>query len=170
MRIHRLLLRYLVRGDLLHLTDQEKRIVQYGFAYFDGDKTIRVDEPLVLLAASNWFNSRGFPPIEHVIDSLRSAPGRGEGWEDFLALYFSRAFQGQPPLHHVFTFHGTPPPWSQDSAELVALSIEDEIISVSGRHVSISACVRLSWVQRNELLRRPTMVLQPEEYAISFSV
>jgi hypothetical protein len=135
MTIHRLLLHYLIRGNLLQLTEQEARMVQYGFAHFQDDKTIRADEPLVLLAASHWFKDKRFAVDEYAIHALRSAPGRGEGWEDFLAVYFVQAFESGRPLDHIFDFHGTTPPWSRDSAELVALSINFEEVDVSPVHM-----------------------------------
>jgi hypothetical protein len=127
-RIHQVLLHYLIRGDLLLLTQTETRMVEYGFAYFRADDSIRADEPLALLAATHWFSTCGYRTDDYVVHALRSPPGRGDGWEDFLALYFVKAFEGSRPLDEVFTFHDLVPSWSNDSAELVALSIDGELL------------------------------------------
>jgi len=107
--------------------------VQYTFTYFDGDKTIRVDEPLVLRAAEIWFNGKGFPSNEYVVDSFCD-PHLAEEAVRRTALFSILPRHFKAPhrlLHHVFIFHGTPLPWSQDSAELVAMSIDDGNISLS---------------------------------------
>ena len=91
---------------------------------------------------------------QYFFNSLRSAPGLGEGWEDFLVFYFTLAFQ-KAPLHHVFTFHGTPPPLSEDSAKLVALLINNDNVSVSRVDVAILTCRSWSWLVAT--MRRTTL-------------
>jgi hypothetical protein len=91
---------------------------------------------------------------QYFVHLLRSAPGLGEGWEDFLVFYFTLAFQ-KAPLHHVFTFHGTPPPLSEDSAKLVALLINNDNVSVSRVDVAILTCRSWSWLVAT--MRRTTL-------------
>ena len=59
--IHRLTTHYLMRSVLpVALGKDEAAYVEYGFARFvDSEtKSVAVDEPLVLLAATHWINRR----------------------------------------------------------------------------------------------------------------
>jgi hypothetical protein len=131
MTLHSLLLHYLVRGDLITLSEKETRMIQYGFAYFGKEGTIQVDEPLVLLAAKNWLAKEQFTLDRYLGDTLRHSAGRGSAWEDFLAIYFVQAFENGQSLDKVFQFYDPVPPWSCESAQIVTLSITGEDICVS---------------------------------------
>lgn len=105
------------------LGNDEATYVEYGFARFvDSEtKSVAVDEPLVLLAATHWINTHHCSGYKHFANRIRLNDQHSNGFENYLAFCIDMIFSQRRRLNEVFTFLGTPPDWSELEAELVAL-------------------------------------------------
>ena len=107
----------------LTLGKDEATYVEYGFARFvDSEtKSVAVDEPLVLLAATPWINKHHRSRYKHFAEQIQWQDPHSNGFENYLAFCIDMIFSHRQKLNEVFTFLGTPPSWSDLEAELVAL-------------------------------------------------
>lgn len=122
--IHQLTTHYLMRSVLpVTLGKDEARYVEYGFARFvDSEtKSVAVDEPLVLLAATYWINKHHRSSYKHFAKHIHLNDQYSNGFENYLAFCIDMIFSHRRRLNEVFAFLGTPPSWSSQEAELVAL-------------------------------------------------
>jgi hypothetical protein len=122
--IHQLTTHYLMRSVLPRtLGKDEATYVEYGFARFvDSEtKSVAVDEPLVLLAATHWVNTHYCSSYKHVAEHAHLLDQHSNGFESYLAFCIDMIFSHRRRLNEVFAFLGTPPSWSDLDAELVAL-------------------------------------------------
>jgi hypothetical protein len=108
------------------LGKDEATYVEYGFARFvDSEtKSVAVDEPLVLLAATHWINTHHRSSYKYFAKQIRLNDQHSNGFENYLAFCIDMIFSHGPhrrKLNEVFAFPGTPPSWSNMEAELVAL-------------------------------------------------
>jgi len=105
------------------LGKDEARYVEYGFARFvDSEtKSVAVDEPLVLLAATQWINMHHRSSYKHFAKHIHLNEQHSNGFENYLAFCIDMAFSHRRRLNEVFAFLGSPPSWSGQEAELVAL-------------------------------------------------
>ncbi|KAJ7910529.1 hypothetical protein B0H13DRAFT_2486375 [Mycena leptocephala] len=107
-------------------------LIQCGFARYaendvgsEDNPKIVIDEPLVLLALSEWLHVRDLPLAEMLRSQAAKAVTRANGangLEEYLALYFSAVFDDKTPLTEVFRFHKyiDPPEWAKHPASLVS--------------------------------------------------
>jgi hypothetical protein len=122
--IHQLTTHYLMRSVLpVTLGKDEATYVEYGFARFvDSEtKSVAVDEPLVLLAATHWINTHHRTSYKHFAKQIHQNDQHSNGFENYLAYSIDMIFSQRRRLNEVFAFLGTPPSWSNLEAELVTL-------------------------------------------------
>jgi hypothetical protein len=50
---------------------------------------------------------------------LSSPASRGSAYEELVVLYLRRALRYPVPFHTIFSFHGTPPSWAGEMAQIV---------------------------------------------------
>ncbi|KAJ3848716.1 hypothetical protein EV368DRAFT_86307 [Lentinula lateritia] len=128
------------------LGENERRYVEYGLARFTKSpgspkQYILIDEPLVLLACSMWFNNQPqrygtnlYQTLASRIRDHNASSGRN-GFEEFICFYLQHVFSKPKKLNEVFQFLGeniedndpqnTKPTIGQKLATLVTLHIFD---------------------------------------------
>lgn len=121
--IYQLTTHYLMRSVPVTLGKDEAIYVEYGFARFvDSEtKTVAVDEPLVLLAASRWINHHHGTRYKFFAKQIHFHDPNSNGFENYMAFCIDMIFSNCRRVSDVFAFVGTPPAWSSLDAELVAL-------------------------------------------------
>ncbi|THH03790.1 hypothetical protein EW145_g6006 [Phellinidium pouzarii] len=120
---------WLMHRRLLFLRKEERKLVELGFARFvDGNEhEAYVNEPLVLLAATNEFDEASASSFgDYIKERLRDDTEKGLQYQDLLAFYLASAFGAYVRLRDVFDFRGTVPQWAEQTAELVSISWNDE--------------------------------------------
>ncbi|KAF9482872.1 hypothetical protein BDN70DRAFT_379948 [Pholiota conissans] len=126
--IHQLTTHYIMRSVLpLTLGKDEVTYVEYGFARFvDAEtKTVAVDEPLVLLAATHWINSNHRSSYKFFAKQIHLHDSDSNGFENYIAYCIDMLFSCRRRVNEIFLFNGQPPPWSDLEADLVALHRTD---------------------------------------------
>jgi hypothetical protein len=123
--IHQLTTLYLMRSVLPRtLGKDEATYVEYGFARFvDAEtKTVAVDEPLVLLAATRWINTNHRTNYKFFAKQIEVQDRSSNGFENYIAFCIDMIFSSKRRLNEVFSFNGsTIPSWCNLEAELVSL-------------------------------------------------
>lgn len=111
------------------LGKDEATYVEYGFARFvDSEtKTVAVDEPLVLLAATRWINSNHRTTYKFFAKQIHLHDPTSNGFENYVAFCIDLLFTNRRRVNEVFHFTGpgSIPAWSNLEAELVALHRTD---------------------------------------------
>ncbi len=123
----------------VRLGKDEAIYVEYGFARFvDAEtQTVAVDEPLVLLAATNWFNCNDLSSYKFFAKQIQNHEAECDGSANYIAYCFDLLFSHRRPIKDIFQFNGAPPSWSNLEAELVALRrtdisrVEENLVSYS---------------------------------------
>lgn len=105
------------------LGKDEATYVEYGFARFvDAEtRTVAVDEPLVLLAATHWNNTNYRTSYKFFAKQIHLHDPTSNGFENYLAFCLHLTFSKKRRLQDVFAFCSTLPSWADQEAELVAL-------------------------------------------------
>ena len=122
--IHQLTTHYLMRSVLPRtLGKDEATYVEYGFARFvDAEtKTVAVDEPLVLLAATRWINANHRTSYKFFAKQIEVQDRGTNGFENYIAFCIDMMFSSRRRLNEVFLFNGSIPSWCNLEAELVSL-------------------------------------------------
>lgn len=122
--IHQLTTHYLMRSVLPRtLGKDEAAYVEYGFARFvDAEtKTVAVDEPLVLLAATYWINTNHQKAYKFFANQIEVQDRSSNGFENYIAYCIDMLFSSKRRLNEVFLFSGSAPDWCNLEAELVSL-------------------------------------------------
>ena len=122
--IHQLTTHYLMRSVLPRtLGKDEATYVEYGFARFvDAEtKTVAVDEPLVLLAATRWINANHRTSYKFFAKQIEVQDRSSNGFENYIAFCIDMIFSSKRRLNEVFLFNGSTPSWCHLEAELVSL-------------------------------------------------
>ncbi|KAF8824290.1 hypothetical protein HHX47_DHR8000308 [Lentinula edodes] len=116
--------------------EDETEYIEYGLARIlskQGRKSIRIDEPLVLLSCSIWFNHQPahtlYKTVTDNIQDHNPSAGRN-GFEEFIALYLLNVFQTPTQLKNVFDFSGVAGKLNDQGLEnklatLVTLHLDD---------------------------------------------
>ncbi|KAH7870148.1 uncharacterized protein C8R40DRAFT_656652 [Lentinula edodes] len=110
--------------------ENEIRYVEYGLARFLQQGVIALDEPLVLLACSMWFNNQpkrcGTSLYQTLASRIRDhSPSTGRnGFEEFICFYLQHVFRKPRRLDEVFKFKGENK-IGEKLATLVTLHIND---------------------------------------------
>ncbi|KAF8970889.1 hypothetical protein BDZ97DRAFT_1694140 [Flammula alnicola] len=126
--IHQLTTHYLMRSVLpVTLGKDEATYVEYGFARFvDSEtKTVAVDEPLVLLAATHWINANHRSSYKFFAKQIHLHDPDSNGFENYVAYCIDMLFSHRRRVNEVFLFNGLAPAWSNLEAELIALHRTD---------------------------------------------
>lgn len=173
--INNFVVHYLMRSTTTAPLDGKEAIfVEYGLARFvetDKPQAVKIDEPLVLLAAIKWMESN-HQTIHKTLSqekSTRSTDSISNGFENYIAFCLGVYFSKKRRLSDVFEFHGEKPAWADLEAELVALhrpspgNVEISIASFSdSRTPSVtlgtnahSAREVLSWLKHTDKMRSP---------------
>ncbi|KAE9401230.1 hypothetical protein BT96DRAFT_938080 [Gymnopus androsaceus JB14] len=97
------------------LGTDEREYIECGFARFTrsskGDRILNIDEPLVLLSCTVWFNKEStgahtlYKFLCDRIEDHNPSTGRN-GFEEFISLYLQRVFRTPRQLNTVFDFEG----------------------------------------------------------------
>jgi hypothetical protein len=96
-------------------------LVEYGIARFRHTHQGRIAEPLAFLSLMQWLETLDNLHIRAGIRSrLSSRFSRGNAYEEVIFLYLHHMLQYGLPLSTIFKFHGTPPSWANEVAEIVA--------------------------------------------------
>lgn len=105
------------------LGKDEATYVEYGFARFvDSEtKTVAVDEPLVLLAATHWINANHRTSYKFFAKQINQHDPSSNGFENYVAFCIDMIFSNKRRINEVFHFSGSAPSWTTHEAELVAL-------------------------------------------------
>jgi hypothetical protein len=135
-----LVMRYVVRGATITLTHEEAQLVELGFARYSSHNSLVLDEPLVLLAATAWFEAQSGCSLSDLLSiQLRAVDAQGKGLvgEDYLALSIPRALsQGTLSLAEILDFPGIAiPEFALHPVQLVALVKIDGEVSI--RHIDV---------------------------------
>ena len=151
--IHQLTTHYLMRSVFPHtLGKDEATYVEYGFARFvDAEtKTVAVDEPLVLLAATHWINANHRTNYKFFAKQIETQDRCSNGFENYIAFCIDMIFSSKRRLNEVFSFNNgssssssstvTTPTWYHLEAELVSLqrTVLDHIEESPVRHFTSS--------------------------------
>ncbi|CAA7263844.1 unnamed protein product [Cyclocybe aegerita] len=141
--IHQLTSHYLMRSVLpITLGKDEATYVEYGFARFvDSEtKTVAVDEPLVLLAATHWINANVRTTYKSFAKQIQVHEPASNGFENYVGFCLDMIFSYRRRLSDIFTFHGDVPAWGNLDAELVGLhrTSLDRIETSTVRHFLFS--------------------------------
>lgn len=137
--IHQLTTHYLMRSVLPgFLGKDEATFVEYGFARFvdHETKTVAVDEPLVLLAATHWINANHRTSYKFFAKQIHLHDPSSNGFENYMAFCIDMIFSQKRRIGDVFSFGSDPPTWVDLEAELVSLCRTDggNIEASSARH------------------------------------
>ncbi|KAJ3860354.1 hypothetical protein EV359DRAFT_85406 [Lentinula novae-zelandiae] len=115
-----------------YLGTDERSYIELGLARisgYDGQKSIKIDEPLVLLSCSIWFNEqRPHAVYKTLADHIQKHdPTTGHnGFEEFIAFYLLKVFEKPRQLNHVFDFGGAADNGLGDrEARLVTLHVDE---------------------------------------------
>lgn len=123
-RIHQFLVHYLVRSTTTTpLGADEAMYVEYAFARFIDSKTqaVRIDEPLVLLAAIQWMNHNHQTTYKLLSREIETNCTKFNGFKNYIVFCLDLIFSKKRRLNEVFKFHGMVPSWANLEAEVVAL-------------------------------------------------
>ena len=93
-------------------------LVEYGIARFvDKNDAIKIEEPLVLVAISRFFEGTPYNLHETVKTRLQHDPGKA--LEAMVLLTMSKLFENKTKLSDVLHFHGDKPSWADLHAQVV---------------------------------------------------
>ncbi|KAF8228667.1 hypothetical protein L208DRAFT_1424348 [Tricholoma matsutake] len=126
--IYQITTHYLMRSVLPGSLGKDETIyVEYGFARFvDAEtRTVAVDEPLVLLAATRWINANYLSSYKYFAKQIQFHDSWSNGFENYVGFCLSLAFSQKLRMSEVFSFCGLPPAWAKQEAELVALHLTE---------------------------------------------
>lgn len=126
--IYQITTHYLMRSMLPGSLGKDEAIyVEYGFARFvDAEtRTVLVDEPLVLLAATHWINANHRSSYKYFAKRIQFHDSCSNGFENYIAFCLNLAFSQRLRLNEIFSFCGPSPSWASQEAELVALHLTD---------------------------------------------
>jgi hypothetical protein len=154
---------YTLTGETRSLGGPKReKAVEYGFARFCDEDNVQVDEPITLLAATEFFNTRTPWTTSHFLAEdmgVKSSSARGVAFEQFSAYLIGTAFKSPRRLSDVFRFVKMSP-LGKMHAELVAVRLEEgelnyttvDISSRSGPtyimgHTSHSNQATLEWLR-----------------------
>lgn len=96
--------------------------VEYGIARLrvDNDHEGQIIEPLAFLSLLKWLkNQPGINQRNIIRDRLSSESSRGSAYEEVVILFLLRRMGDKVPFSHIFDFHGTPPSWANEEAQVV---------------------------------------------------
>ncbi|KAF8169869.1 hypothetical protein K438DRAFT_1730060 [Mycena galopus ATCC 62051] len=134
--------RFTLRGVVFHYLAADRALplfpsnkiqtVSLGLGRFvDGEMSeIAIDEPIALAGVAGWMTQKPAnpvgrkAPVHNYLTSIQTGPPpTAKAFAACLAFYFSRVFDSSRKLSEIFTFPA-PPPWADQSAELVELHAE----------------------------------------------
>ncbi|KAF8824265.1 hypothetical protein HHX47_DHR8000474 [Lentinula edodes] len=123
-----------------HLRSDERAYIELGLARisgYDGQKSVKIDEPLVLLACSVWFNEQRphtvYKTLADQIDHHYPSSGRN-GFEEFMSYYLLQIFRKPIKLNEVFDFEGGDDKGLGDrEGQLVTLHLDESQRLVEGK-------------------------------------
>jgi hypothetical protein len=122
---------YVLSGTIKHQDARAKSLVEIGVAFFCKEgSTATIMEPIAIYSLVNFFKSRGQTVGTYLNTLLTSARGYscGNVFEEIIAWNFFTAFSSGRELRAVFHFCGTPPEWSEECAQLLSISIENNTV------------------------------------------
>ena len=98
------------------------RLVEYGLARLrdDGNHYGQIVEPLAFLSLLQWLEGQSELNLTANLQlRLGSESSRGSAYEEVVILFLLRVMRHEVPFTSVFNFHGTPPPWTNDKAQII---------------------------------------------------
>jgi hypothetical protein len=111
-------------------------LVEYGIARLrvGNDHEGQIIEPLAFLSLLNWLKKQPELNQEGILRPKLSSEGsRGYAYEEVVILYLLRRMGDKVPFSRIFDFHGTPPSWANEEAQVVGhLSGESVPVDVLG--------------------------------------
>ena len=116
---------FFTQGDVPLWWVEQEFLVEYGFARFlEGPLTggkkrqAAVDEPLVLISITGYFETHSYTLTGNVRRTLQNNKGAAFGEAVLLAM--TRLLQKQNRLRDIFEFHDETSPWADRTAQIVA--------------------------------------------------
>ncbi|KAJ4479578.1 hypothetical protein C8J55DRAFT_475003 [Lentinula edodes] len=120
------------------LGQDERAYIELGLARisgYNGQLSLKIDEPLVLLSCSVWFNEQRshtiYKTLAHHIQIHNPTTGRN-GFEEFIAYYLLKVFQTPRKLNDVFDF-ACDNDMGNREAQLVTLHLDGSQRLVEGK-------------------------------------
>ncbi|KAJ3811364.1 hypothetical protein F5876DRAFT_39794 [Lentinula aff. lateritia] len=122
------------------LGQDERAYIELGLARisgYNGHIQVKIDEPLVLLSCSMWFNEQRphtvYKTLANRIQIHDPTTGRN-GFEEFIAYYLLKVFENSRKLNDVFDFGGADDNGLQNrEAQLVTLHLDRNQKLVEGK-------------------------------------
>ncbi|KAJ3886772.1 hypothetical protein GG344DRAFT_81368 [Lentinula edodes] len=122
------------------LGQDERAYIELGLARisgYNGQLSLKIDEPLVLLSCSVWFNEQRshtvYKTLANRIQIHNPTTGR-DGFEEFIAYYLLKVFEKSRKLNDVFDFEGADDNGLQNrEAQLVTLHLDENQRLVEGK-------------------------------------
>jgi hypothetical protein len=156
-------------------TEDRRKFIELGFArHKPGNDTV-IDEPLAILAAMHWLNTRSECSIfEYLRQSIGKHSKRKNGFEAYLAFYLRKVFEVAPKLDTVFTFRDDFActrekfPWQSEEFELVTVTESEvsEAMPSCGPSSNVGLMASndevLEWISLNS--RKFTFCFPPEAF------
>ena len=110
------------------------QLVEYGIAHLCRGREGQIVEPLAFLSLMRWLQSQDHTNLKANIRlQLDSQSSRGTAYEELIILYLLRTLRYPVPFSTIFNFHGTPPIWVDEMAQIVGrLNRTDLAVDVLG--------------------------------------
>jgi hypothetical protein len=111
---------HLTCGELPTFGPVTTRLVGYGIARLRDRNQGEIVEPLAFLSLMKWLETNRSANLETGIRArLSFQASRRSAYEELVVLYLLRALRYPTPFTAVFNFHGTPPTWAEEMAQIV---------------------------------------------------
>jgi hypothetical protein len=92
------------------------KVVEYGIARLRDEHNGEIIEPLSVL---RWLESQQHHLEFNIRLRLGSWNSRGRAFEQLVLLYLVQILRDPVPLNTIFDFHGNPPEWADELAQVV---------------------------------------------------
>ncbi|GAW08146.1 hypothetical protein LENED_010192 [Lentinula edodes] len=122
------------------LGQDERAYIELGLARisgYNGQLSFKIDEPLVLLSCSVWFNEQRSHTIYKTLASdiqIHNPTTGRDGFEEFIAYYLLKVFEKSRKLNDVFDFEGGDDNGLQNrEAQLVTLHLDEDQRLMEGK-------------------------------------
>jgi len=111
---------HLTKGQSPTFGPVTARLVEYGIARLHEGHKGQIVEPLAFLSLMQWLQTQNNASLEANIRlRLGSQASRGTAYEELIVLYLLRTLRYPVPFSTIFNFHGIPPVWADEMAQIV---------------------------------------------------
>lgn len=115
---------FFTRAEPLEWSEEHSALVEYGIGRFvDQHNKVKIEEPLVLVAVTRFFQTIANTPLQDVRMHLQL--NQGQAFEEIVLLTMTKMFETPIKLSDIVEFHGVKPPWADDLARIVCPNSPD---------------------------------------------